>query len=166
MHATGARFRLFGTKPVHLAAAALVSAASCFQEYRQSVTAASVAKTLDCCAKSIKRVVNIIPHYELQFTGPIADVEHRWLVRRGGRQQQQQTVNVKPSCVSVVVPSSSGGSDDTGIRLKFKSKRQRIAEEKRRAIAEKVRQHAQQQQQQQQRSKHGSSSSGRDSDAA
>ncbi len=149
MLSTEARFRLFGTKPVHLAAAVLVSAASCFTKYRDSVTAAAVAKTLGCCARSVQRVVAMIPHYELQFTGPISDVEHRWLVKSG-----QRTVNVMPSSVACRASDNSDrqllrrSHSDMGISIKFKrkSKRQQMAEEKRRIIAERVRQQQKEQQ--------------------
>ena len=143
---------LRGSNPVHIAAGCLVSVSSKFDMFKGEVNFEIVCSALGCGVKPVKRVVDRIPPYELEFECGVDEVGHNWLMRRGRDVRASQ---VRPRLLMDVVKKEEEVTTMTeeemewklGVRVEFKkSERQRLVEEKRRIYKERAaqRKHASQ----------------------
>lgn len=127
--------RLSGINPVHLAAGCLVSVGGKFNEYKNLLGVETVCTTLGCSVKPVKRVVDQIPDYEIEFEREMEEVGHNWLMQRG----------IKASKIKLSIKeereTTSRARSSLGIKVEFKKKkREAILKRKKQLMEERLKQ--------------------------
>lgn len=123
--------RLSGVNPVHLAAGCLVSVGAKFQAYANLTRVHAVCETLGCSIKPVRKVIQKMPEFELDFENEMEEVGQNWLVQR--------SIKGKASDMKVRVKQDEEQCKGIGVRVEFKkSKRQELLERRRLEIQERA----------------------------